>query len=118
MQAGGAVNRMKAISGDFDADLIMMGHSHDTWTRTEIRISYDKKKNQAYERKIIYCNTGTFLRGYAKGVDSYVEINPREAKRVGTVTISFTPYTRGIYVCSRLISNNNNNSRASLYSIF
>jgi hypothetical protein len=97
MMAGGAVNRMKAIGGDFDADLILMGHSHSTFTVTGIRVSYDPKKNEAYERKIIYCNTGTFLKGYSKGVDSYVEINPKEAKRVGTVTISMIPYTRDIY---------------------
>jgi hypothetical protein len=97
MQAGGGVNRMKAIGGDFDADLILMGHSHDTWSRTGIRISYDTKRNEAFEKKIIYCNTGTFLRGYAKGVDSYVEINPREAKRVGTVTITFSPFNRDMF---------------------
>lgn len=97
MQAGGGVNRMKAIGGDFDADLILMGHSHDTWTRTGVRIAYDAKHNEAYERKIIYANTGTFLRGYAKGVDSYVEINPREAKRVGTVTITFDPFNRDMF---------------------
>ena len=88
MMAGGAVNRMKMISGDFDADIFLMGHSHDTWTRTGVRMGYDKKTNSPVEKKQLYANTGTFLRGYEKGVDSYIEINPREAKRVGTVTIT------------------------------
>lgn len=97
MQAGGGVNRMKQIGADFDADVVLMGHSHDTWTRTGIRVGYDSKTNSPVERKIIYCNTGTFLQGYAKGVDSYVEVNPREAKRTGTVTITFEPETGGIH---------------------
>lgn len=97
LMTGGAVNRMKAIGGDFDSDVILMGHSHSTFTVTGIKISYDPRKNEAYERKVIYCNTGTFLRGYAKGIDSYVEINPKEAKRVGTVTLTFSPYTQDLY---------------------
>ena len=88
MMAGGAVNRMKMISGDFDADIFLMGHSHDLWTRSGTRMGYDKKTNSPIEKKVLYANTGTFLRGYVKGIDSYVEINPREAKRVGTITIT------------------------------
>lgn len=88
MLAGGAVNRMKMIAGDFDADIFLMGHNHDTWTRTGVKMSYDKKTNSPIEKKIIYANTGTFLKGYEKGIDSYVEINPREAKRVGTITLT------------------------------
>jgi len=93
MQAGGAVNRMKQIVGDFDCDVALMGHNHDCWTRPIVRTGYDKKKNNPIEKKVILANTGTFLRGYEKGIDSYVEINPREAKRVGTVTITFEPLT-------------------------
>ncbi len=88
MMAGGAVNRMKMISGDFDADIFLMGHSHDLWTRSGTKMVYDKKTNNFRERKQLYANTGTFLRGYDKGIDSYIEINPREAKRVGTITIT------------------------------
>lgn len=88
MMAGGAVNRMKMIAGDFDADIFLMGHNHDLWTRTGMKMGYDKKTNSPIEKKILYANTGTFLRGYEKGIDSYVEINPREAKRVGTITIT------------------------------
>ena len=93
MMAGGAVNRMKMIAGDFDFDLVMMGHNHDTWSRTGVKIGYDKKTNNAIEKKVVYANTGTFLKGYEKNVDSYVEINPREAKRVGTITITFNAYS-------------------------
>ena len=93
MMAGGAVNRMKMIAGDFDADIFLMGHNHDLWTRIGTKMSYNKKTNSPIEKKVLYANTGTFLNGYEKGIDSYVEINPREAKRVGTITITFSPYT-------------------------
>lgn len=94
---GGAVNRLKAISGDFDCDFILMGHSHDTGVWSSVRTGYDLKTNNLVEKKVILGMTGTFLRGYAKGVDSYVEINPRSAKRVGTITLSFNPYSGGMY---------------------
>jgi len=97
MQAGGSMNRMKAICGDFDCDVVLMGHNHDTVTRPIVRMGYDKKTNCPVEKKVLLGNTGTFLRGYEKGVDSYVEINPKEAKRVGTITLTFKPYDGDIY---------------------
>lgn len=96
-QPGGAVNRLKQISGDFDCDFILMGHSHDTGVWSSVRTGYDIKTNSLVEKKQILGMTGTFLRGYAKGVDSYVEINPRSAKRVGTVTISMNAYSGSLY---------------------
>lgn len=92
MQAGGGVNRMKMIAGDFDCDVVLMGHSHDTWVRSITRMGYDLKHNDIVNRKVIMANTGTFLKSYLKNADNYEEINPREAKRVGTITITFDPY--------------------------
>lgn len=97
LQAGGAVNRLKQIGDSFDADLVLMGHNHDTLVRTGVRTGYDPETNSITERKIVFGNTGTFLAGYKQGIDSYVEINPREAKRTGTITITFEPYTGGLY---------------------
>jgi hypothetical protein len=97
LQAGGAVNRMKAITGDFDCDVVLMGHNHDTWVRPIIRTGYDRKHNVPVEKKVLMGNTGTFLRGYEKGIDSYVEINPKEAKRVGTITVTFDPYKGDLF---------------------
>jgi len=91
-QMGGAVNRLKQISGDFDCDVVLMGHSHDTGIRTSTRIGYDLKHNDMVRKKILLGNTGTFLRSYMKNADNYEEISPGEAKRVGTITISFDPY--------------------------
>ena len=97
MAAGGAVNRMKAITGDFDCDVVLMGHNHDTWVRPIVRTGYNVGKNIPSEKKVLMGNTGTFIRGYEKGVDSYVEINPKEAKRVGTITITFDPAGNDIF---------------------
>jgi hypothetical protein len=95
---GGIENRMEDIAAGFEGlDLIMMGHTHSTKTATKVMIGRDRKTNRPYERKQIIANTGTFLKSYSHGVDSYVEINPKRAKRVGTVTITFNPYTGNIY---------------------
>lgn len=97
MLAGGAVNRLKMIAGDFDCDVVLMGHTHDTWIRTLTKLSYGLKHNDIIEKKIVMANTGTFLRGYMKDMDNYPESNPREAKRVGTITITFDPYKGTMY---------------------
>src|SRR5574337_822174 len=93
MKAGGAVNRMKDITADFDCDVVLMGHNHDTWTRPIIRMGYDLPSNSPVEKTIRLANTGTFMKSYSKDHDGYVEINPKEAKRVGTVTITLYPET-------------------------
>lgn len=90
-KAGGAVNRLKDITGDFDCDVVLMGHNHDVWTRPIHRMIYDKKHNKPIKKKIILGNTGTFLETYGKEVDSYTEINPKEVKQVGTITVTFEP---------------------------
>jgi len=95
-KAGGVINRLEDIAGSFDADVYLMGHTHDTLTRSMVRIYYDKSTNGMIERKCIMANTGTFLSGYEKGIDGYVEINPRGAKRVGTITLSFNPAEGGL----------------------
>ena len=97
MQAGGGVNRMKMIAGDFDADIYLMGHTHDTWVRSSTRLGYDLKHNDILNKKIIMANTGTFLKSYLKNADNYEEINPREAKRTGTITVTFDPYHGKMY---------------------
>ena len=90
-KAGGAVNRLKDITGDFDCDVVLMGHNHDCWTRPITRMGYDLKHNLPIKKKIILGNTGTFLESYGKEMDGYVEINPKEVKQVGTITVTFEP---------------------------
>ena len=90
-KAGGAVNRLKDITGDWDCDVVLMGHNHDCWTRPIVRAGYNLKKNDREDKTIILGNTGTFMESYGKEMDGYLEINPKEIKRVGTITISFNP---------------------------
>ena len=92
-KGGGAVNRMKDIVADFDCDIALMGHNHDTWTRPIIRMGYDLKSNSPTEKTVRLANTGTFMTSYSKDHDAYNEINPKEAKRVGTITITLNPET-------------------------
>ena len=96
-KAGGAVNRLKDITGDFDCDFVLMGHNHDCWTRPISRMGYDLEHNKPVQKEIILGNTGTFVESYGKEMDGYVEINPKEVKRVGTITITFKPKEGKMY---------------------
>ena len=90
MRQGGTLNRLEDITSSFEGvDVSLMGHTHRTWVATAMIQGYDKFHNSMYERKIILGNTGTFLRSYVKGVDSYIESSPRRSTRVGTITITF-----------------------------
>tara|TARA_R110000824_G_scaffold218440_5_gene405136 strand:+ start:560 stop:1393 length:834 start_codon:yes stop_codon:yes gene_type:complete len=90
MRQGGTLNRLEDITSSFEGvDVSLMGHTHRTWVATAMIQGYDKFRNSMYERKIILGNTGTFLRSYVKGVDSYMESSPRRSTRVGTITITF-----------------------------
>ena len=90
MRQGGTLNRLEDITSSFEGvDASIMGHTHRTWVATAMIQGYDKYRNDVYERKIILGNTGTFLRSYVKGVDSYIESSPRRSTRVGTITITF-----------------------------
>lgn len=94
---GGAINRLEDLSGAFDFDLALMGHTHDTIIATNTFVTYDLKHNVPLERKQILANTGTFLHGYNKNTDNYAEITPKRVKRVGTVTITLVPETGDLY---------------------
>lgn len=90
MNQGGVVNRLELVTSGFEGiDVSLMGHTHRTWVATSMVMGYSKYHNSFYERKIILGNTGTFLKTYAKGVDSYLEASPRRPARTGTITITF-----------------------------
>lgn len=98
MRAGGTINRLEDIVSSFNnIDIGLMGHTHRAWVVTEILHGRDRTHNTPYEQKVILANTGTFLKTYVKGVDSYIEANPRKSTRVGTVTLTFDPENKDIY---------------------
>jgi len=95
---GGIINRMEDIESSFEGiDLTLMGHTHSTIIKTSVKIGRDRTTNRPYERKTLIANTGTFLRSFQHGVDSYIESSPRRSKRVGTVTITFDPYNKKLF---------------------
>jgi len=90
MRQGGTMNRLEDIASSFEGlDVALMGHTHRTWVATAMVQGYSKYHNGLYERKIILGNTGTFLKSYVKGIDSYIEASPRRSTRVGTITVTF-----------------------------
>ena len=90
MRQGGTLNRLEDITSSFEGiDVSLMGHTHRTWVATAMVQGYSKYHNGLYERKIILGNTGTFLKSYVKGIDSYIESSPRRSTRVGTITVTF-----------------------------
>ena len=96
-KTGAALNHMEDFGASFDYDIQLMGHNHGIFVATSIRIGYDPKTNNIVERKQLHGNTGTFLRSYKKGNQSYVERQPKQSKRVGTISITLIPKTGDMY---------------------
>ena len=98
MRQGGTINRLEDITAGFEGiDVSLMGHTHRTWTASSEVMGYSVYHNSFYQRKIILGNTGTFLKSYTKGVDSYMEASPRRPTRTGTITVTFDPYNNDIF---------------------
>jgi len=95
---GGTINRLEDVTSGFEGiDVSLFGHTHRTWVSSTLVMGYSKYHNSFYERKIILGNTGTFLKTYKKGVDSYMEASPRRPARVGTITITFNASTGDVF---------------------
>ena len=98
MRQGGTINRLEDITAGFEGiDVSLMGHTHRTWTASSEIMGYSYYHNSFYQRKVIFANTGTFLKSYTKGVDSYIESSPRRPTRTGTITVTFDPYHDDIF---------------------
>lgn len=98
MRQGGTINRLEDITAGFEnIDVSLMGHTHRTWTASSEIMGYSYYHNSFYQRKMIMGNTGTFLKSYSKGVDSYIEASPRRPTRTGTISVTFDPYNEDIF---------------------
>ena len=98
MRQGGTVNRLEDITAGFEGiDVSLFGHTHRTWTASSEIMGYSYYHNSFYQRKVILGNTGTFLKSFSKGVDSYIEASPRRPTRTGTISVTFDPYNNDIF---------------------
>lgn len=94
-KTGSKVNRVEDLAQYFDADIYLMGHTHDLFVTREIRLYASRGKIR--ERKLIFANTGTFLRTYNMGNTSYGEMRAYKPTKIGVVRIDLIPEEKDLH---------------------
>ncbi|KKN75430.1 hypothetical protein LCGC14_0380510 [marine sediment metagenome] len=96
-QSGGEVNSMQRWPAKVDADMFIVGHSHDKRITDQAQEIFKRgtgKSLKMFERTLIFANGGTFLKTHNFGIRNYPEkkaIRSRVSK-IGTITIEMVPY--------------------------
>jgi hypothetical protein len=90
---GGSLNTVQQMAECAEADIFLMGHDHkkSVGMSSRLRLTDGRTGTNLREKKILYARTGSFLKGYEDGKNSYVSkavLNPCD---LGTVKIELTP---------------------------
>lgn len=96
-KAGYKLNRLEDLIGFVDADVYLMGHSHIKATETK-SVLYRNNADELKCKKRVLAVTGCFLKGYEKGVSSYVEKWMYPPTDLGVVKIMINPSKNDIHV--------------------
>ena len=102
--AGGKLNTLKRMAESMDADLIMMGHLHEQFTKTFVRLFPNYNCTQIQERITMGLITGSYLRYYESGIISYGETRGYYPTVLGASRARYIPSTMEITVESRAIT--------------
>lgn len=94
---GGKINRVTSLSNFIEADIFMMGHVHEKTAIKNVVLSMDRAGNLA-KRERVYVLTGTFLKTYQEGSNSYGARALYAPTTIGAPTIEIRPSTREVEV--------------------
>jgi len=96
--AGAQVNKIQNIANDFEADIYLMGHSHQKICSQSERLEMsDKGSLHIRARKRVFAICGTYLKTYEQGQMGYGEKKLFRPTSTGGVKITIEPFKR-IYV--------------------
>jgi predicted phosphodiesterase len=92
---GGKVNRIEDLSAFFDADIYLMGHTHELagWRRI-VLVPYGGK---VIQRKKIYALTGSYLLSHGE-VSTYAERHGYLPNKIGMLSIEIDTMTRDMHI--------------------
>lgn len=88
---GGKINRLKKFMVEIcDADIVMVGHSHERIDLQIVRLIQDENYELA-EREIIGAISGSYLATYKQDQTSYAEKKGYSPVSIGSVAITIVP---------------------------
>jgi hypothetical protein len=91
-KAGAKVNRIHDMGADFEADVYVMGHTHERgWVPQKPMIGLHRSQNKATHRERIYGWTGSFMKTVMEGQMSYSEKAGYPPTSLGHIYLTFSP---------------------------
>ena len=90
---GGSMNPVQQMAHTAEADIYLMGDNHQKGVDflSRLVLSGQGEKMVLSHRKILLARTGSFLKGYEEGCESYVTDAQLPPSSLGTVKIELTP---------------------------
>jgi len=89
---GGSINSVQKMLNVARADMYFMGHDHKKWAAMVDTLQLEGKKHlELRHKKILMARTGSFLKGYEPGEESYVAKAGMQPSNLGVVKIEMTP---------------------------
>ena len=90
---GGSLNRVEDMATMSDADILLMGHDHkkSAGFLTTMTLNTGRGALKLEQRKRLIARTGSFLKSYVNGKDSYVAGRCLSPADLGAIKIELTP---------------------------
>ena len=99
--AGGKINRLKAMVDMVEADLVLLGHSHEQFGKAFLRMVPNQDCSHIGQRITMGMITGSYLRTYAPGFTGYGEMRGYAPATLGATRARYIPEKRSLAVESR-----------------
>ena len=92
-RAGNSMNKIQDMVDTAEADIYLMGHDHHKSASIINRMCLTEGKSSFHvvNKKVLLARTGTFLKGYEPGKESYVAKAGYSPTDIGVVKIEITP---------------------------
>jgi len=89
--AGGKINKLKSLVDMVDADLVMMGHVHEQFTKAFLKLVPNYDCSEIGQKVTMGLITGSYLRTYAPGFTGYGEIKGYQPTTLGATRARYIP---------------------------
>lgn len=89
--AGGKINKLKSLVDMVDADLVMMGHVHEQFTKAFLRLTTNYNCTTIEEKPVMGLITGSYLKTYAQGFTGYGEMRAYFPATLGATRATYNP---------------------------
>lgn len=96
--AGGKINKLKQLVDAVDADLVIMGHVHEAFTKAFVRLHPGERCDGIHNRITMGMISGSYLRTYASGFVSYGEQRGYFPTTLGASRARYCPMDRTLTV--------------------